>query len=149
MDTSLRITKYHSYDAEGDLFSEKDEWTSYFDVGVKVSVDDYILVENEYVNFVLSLCDLLNVQRFTLSELEVFDDKESVIYPEVVDISVLPFLIRDVLREKIWCKLVADEMEVHFGYDFYMYVICSISLGFIKSKIKTHLNVESFESPYI
>lgn len=78
MDTSLRITKYHHYDAEGNLVSARDEWTSYFDIGVKVSVDDYILVENEYVNFVLSLCDLLSVEKFTLSELEVFDDKGSV-----------------------------------------------------------------------
>ncbi|MGC1001635.1 hypothetical protein [Pantoea agglomerans] len=149
MDTSLRITKYHNYDAEGNLVSARDEWTSYFDIGVKVSVDDYILVESEYVNFVLSLCDLLSVEKFTLSELEVFDDKGSVEYPEVVDITVLPLLVRDVLREKIWCKLVADEMEVHFGYDFYMYVICPLSLDFIKSKISTHLNVESFKSPYM
>ena len=37
---------------------------------------------------------------------------------------------------------------MHFGYDFYMYVICPLSLDFIKSRINTNLNVEPFESPY-
>lgn len=149
MHTSLRITKYHGYDVEGNLTSPENEWTSYFDVGNKVSLEDYILVEDEYINFVISLCYLFSVEKLTVSELEVFDEAGLLKYPESVAINELPLLIRDVLREKIWCKLLSDDLEVHFGYDFYMYVVCPLSCDFIKSKIKTSLNVEAFQSPYL
>jgi hypothetical protein len=149
MHTSLRITKYHGYDVEGNLTSPENEWTSYFDVGNKVSLEDYILVEDEYINFVISLCYLFSVEKLTVSELEIFDEAGLLKYPESVAINELPLLIRDVLREKIWCKLLSDDLEVHFGYDFYMYVFCPLSCDFIKSKIKTSLNVEAFQSPYL
>jgi len=149
MHTSLRITKYHGYDVEGNLTSPENEWTSYFDVGNKVSLEDYILVEDEYINFVISLCYLFSVEKLTVSELEIFDEAGLLKYPESVAINELPLLIRDVLREKIWCKLLSDDLEVHFGYDFYMYVVCPLSCDFIKSKIKTSLNVEAFQSPYL
>lgn len=149
MHTSLRITNYHSYDVEGNLTSSENEWTGYFDVGNKVSQEDYILVEDEYINFVISLCYLFSVEELTVSELEIFDEAGLLKYPESVAINELPLLIRDVLREKIWCKLLSDDLEVHFGYDFYMYVVCPLSCDFIKSKIKTSLNVEAFQSPYL
>lgn len=149
MHTSLRITKYHGYDVEGNLTSPENEWTSYFDVGNKVSLEDYILVEDEYINFVISLCYLFSVEKLTVSELEIFDEAGLLKYPESVAINELPLLIRDVLREKIWCKLLSDDLEVHFGYDFYMYVVCPLSCDFIKSKIKTSLNVEALQSPYL
>lgn len=149
MHTSLRITKYHGYDVEGNLTSPENEWTSYFDVGNKVSLEDYILVEDEYINFVISLCYLFSVEKLTVSELEIFDEAGLLKYPESLAINELPLLIRDVLREKIWCKLLSDDLEVHFGYDFYMYVVCPLSCDFIKSKIKTSLNVEALQSPYL
>lgn len=149
MHTSLRITKYHGYDVEGNLTSPENEWTSYFDVGNKVSLEDYILVEDEYINFVISLCYLFSVEKLTVSELEIFDEAGLLKYPESVAINELPLLIRDVLREKIWCKLLSDDLEVHFGYDFYMYVVCPLSSDFIKSNIKTNLNIEAFQSPYL
>lgn len=149
MHTSLRITKYHGYDVEGNLTSPENEWTNYFDVGNKVSLEDYILVEDEYINFVISLCYLFSVEKLTVSELEIFDEAGLLKYPESVAINELPLLIRDVLREKIWCKLLSDDLEVHFGYDFYMYVVCPLSCDFIKTKIKTSLNVEAFQSPYL
>lgn len=149
MHTSLRITKYHGYDAEGNLTSPENEWTSYFDVGNKVSLEDYILLEDEYINFVISLCSLLSVEKLTVSELEIFDEAGLLKYPESLAINELPLLIRDVLREKIWCKLLSDDLEVHFGYDFYMYVVCPLSSDFIKSNIKTNLNIEAFQSPYL
>ncbi|MCT6590896.1 hypothetical protein N3553_13540 [Pantoea dispersa] len=100
MHTSLRITKYHGYDVEGNLTSPENEWTSYFDVGNKVSLEDYILVEDEYINFVISLCYLFSVEKLTVSELEIFDEAGLLKYPESVAINELPLLIRDVLREK-------------------------------------------------
>lgn len=149
MANSLRVTKYHNYNIEGNLISSELEWTSYFDVGVKVSIEDYILVENEYINFIISLCDLFSIEYLTISELEIFDEDESFENHDLVTMLELPLVVRDVLRESKWCKLISDDVEIHFGYDFYMYIILSESYDFIKSKINTSLNVEVFKSPYV
>ena len=31
-------------------------------------------------------------------------------------------IIRDCLRNVCWCKLESDDVYVHFGYDYYVYI---------------------------
>jgi hypothetical protein len=34
-------------------------------------------------------------------------------------------ILKLILREKLWCKLVSEgKLFIHFGYDFYMYIGC-------------------------
>lgn len=148
MKKSYRITKYHCYNEEGKLCSPDSEWTGYFDVGSKVSLEEYLLVEGQYVNFILGLCEKLGVQQLKVHALEAFEDcnyKEG----QSVDVAEVVSLVESVLREVFWCKLVSDEVEFHFGYDFYMYSVCSLELADLKDVASSLLNVESFESPYL
>jgi hypothetical protein len=145
---SYRVTKYHCYNGEGKLYSPDSEWTSYFDVGSKVSIEEYLLVEGRYVSFILELCERLGVQQLKVNGLEVSEDckyKEG----QSVDVTDVVSLVEGVLRETFWCKLVSDEVEFHFGYDFYMYAVCSLELADVKNVASSLLNVESFESPYL
>jgi len=58
-------------------------------------------------------------------------------------------LMQDCLRERCWCKLVANRFFLHFGYDYYMYVECIIDpLEINKICDKYGLYGEIFNSPY-
>ncbi|NHN34686.1 hypothetical protein [Paenibacillus agricola] len=57
-----------------------------------------------------------------------------------------------ILRDVFWCKLVADtKLQVHFGFDFYMYVVSSENCNPVIEKFKESkiLFVEEYESPYL
>ena len=58
-------------------------------------------------------------------------------------------LLRLILREVIWCKLLNNDMFVHFGYDYYMYIGCH-TMSDTDRNILTEkgLFIEDFNSPY-
>ncbi len=148
MKNSFRITKYHCYGDDGSLCSQKSDWTSFFDVGSKVSLDEYLFVEEQYVNFVVALCARVGVCEIMINALEISDGC-SYNNGQMIDIASVATLVADVLRERFWCKLVSDKVEFHFGYDFYMYAVCPLGLLEIKELVPASLNVELFKSPYL
>lgn len=60
-------------------------------------------------------------------------------------------LARSILREELWCKLTSKDIEFHFGYDFYMYLVSTMELSefFNKSDFTNILNIQEFKSPYL
>ncbi|WP_048796846.1 MULTISPECIES: hypothetical protein [Serratia] len=145
---SYRITKYKKYDSFGNLCSSDNEWTSFFDVGKKVSISEYEVVEKEYVDFVLNACGLFNIVGLCIKGVEInvelfkYKDNEVVLRGELEEV------IRSILREDIWCKLVSDNFEFHFGYDFYMYFIFDAESDDVIHEIRTNLTVQTYKSPY-
>lgn len=106
------------------------EWTDYSDIrkvfdGKKLTIDEYLSVEQNYIDFILEVLKLNNVLDLTLTELEVY---ENIKWTEnqTINVSVVPAVIKDILRNKCWCKLKGDGFCLCFGFDFYMHIKSNI-----------------------
>lgn len=169
----LRITKYDpaSRDSEGRYL--KQTWTSISDIGhwfdgKVLTVEDYLHVEQLYVDTVIKLANILGVNAFRICSLEkseeyiesgdwssihskemrrVFDKIMEGLYVPLNDIE---HVCKLVLREQLWCKLENDKMLIHFGYDYYMYIAYQHNDSeFVRKTIPAELYVEQMESPYM
>lgn len=147
---SYRIIKY-SLIKESDFLSSS-EWTSYYDVGDKVTLDEYLIVEQRYIDTVLNLCKCFGVRKLRISELEINNETmvtENIVNNREFNILELTTIIRLILREYIWCKLVCETCEFHFGYDYYMYFVSRIDPEKYLEHICKDLNITKLDSPYI
>lgn len=126
------------------------EWTDYTDIGKvfggkKLTIDEYLSVEQNYIGFVIDALRINNVSSLLLAELEVYEEikwKDN----QRVDVLDISEVIKDVLRNKCWCKLKTDNFCLCFGFDFYMHIKSNIDYAclvelcnryglFIKNKI--------------
>lgn len=171
---SYRITKYNpKLRIENDIYKEN-EWTSFCDIGkvfdgVEFTKEEYMLTEVKYINVVLSVIRTCNISTLKVKSLEKYSEEtdfknEKITFSkeiestfnnikegDIINVDEIENLIKLILREKIWCKLVFKRnFFIHFGYDFYMYVGCELSLDSIKQAIGgIGLYVEEKESPYL
>lgn len=158
-----RITKYNPQyrDARGAYL--KDEWTCYSDIGKtfnkkQLSLEEYLKIEADYTQAVILLMQCSSIDSLQVDHLEKggrliekynLDDKVEVLNEKNIGIENIPLLVQAILRNKVWCKLTADNIYVHFGYDFYMYIGSKNSCDSAIEKIKqSGLFVENYESPY-
>jgi hypothetical protein len=151
MSHSYRITKYFNSDANGNLISDDHEWTGFSDVGAKVSQDEYLEVEKTYLDILILSCNHLHVKQLQISDLEDYDNNSSVVDGQLLTIEDASVLASKILREEIWCKLISPDIEFHFGYDFYMYLVAKVNLSmfFISSGLNKTLHIQEFKSPYL
>ena len=161
-----RITKYNPIyrNFEGNYCN--DEWTSYSDIGKNYNGElfafaNYIIVENKYIDAIVSLMNK-KTNSMTITGLEKnfdnFDANTSeemiILYNELkekclIDIINIPTLCKLVLREYVWVRLTSPQMFIHFGYDYYMYIGINYECKDILEKIeKSGLFVEQLQSPY-
>ncbi len=57
---------------------------------------------------------------------------------------------RLILREDMWCKFESDNVSIHFGYDYYMYIGSNASCDSVIEQIRLNgLFVEPYRSPYL
>ena len=126
---------------------------SYSDIGKKLTANEYILIENSYIEAVkiimqLNKCKELNIRYLekcgykkglTAEEDEKLheeyikiNDKQKITYK---DIDVVMKLI---LREIIWCDLInlSKRLYIRFGYDYYMYFNTRIKKDLYQDKIE-------------
>lgn len=148
---SYRVTKYFQSDMNNNLISDKNEWTSFSDVGVSVTMENYVKIEKSYLEVISSLCSYLKVDKLQVFDLECFDDLSLIADGQLLTIEEATVLASRVLREEIWCKLISSSIEFHFGYDFYMYVVSNVDLSQFLSKINCNeiLNIHEYMSPYL
>lgn len=165
---SWRITKYNPCYRNYQGAYLKNEWISYGDIGISFdntlfTFEDYIKVENMYIEAILLFMYCLEVSYLTFTPMEKYVlDKNDAHFSSsmirlfnsirdgiVVNRYTVDDLVRLILRETIWGKLKAQNMYVHFGYDYYMYI------GAVHPCLKTiqkikHMGlfVEKFDSPY-
>ncbi len=166
-----RLSKYnpHKRNEKGILL--EDEWTSVSDIGLtfnglELTVEDYINVENAYIDFIEYILNKIN-ESYIIVE---FEDRRSHDEQKIdagVDLLLLPINIdinnnekldkdtllnvcRLALREEIWCKVESENNYfIHFGYDYYVYI--SVPDNFvidIKNHEKEGLFLEEYTSPY-
>jgi hypothetical protein len=149
MEYSYRITKYTNINENGVISSLPDEWTSFFDIGKKVEKSEYERVENQYIEYVINLCDYFNIKSLTVNYLENNTDDCAYVEGQSIHISELSNILKSILREEIWCKLISNKCEFHFGYDFYMYFVSKIDPQEYIDNIATELTVQKYKSPYL
>ena len=155
MNYSYRITKYHAYiEGTSYLTSSPEEWQDYSDVGGRVSLQEYMRVETQYVEVVLALIAMAGITSFRkiLWKTELLDEDEvPYIEGDLVDGAAdVAKAVRHFLRYG-GGKLVAlnGRVEIHFGWDFYLYVVCDVPYTRVIGQLDTPLNVEAFRSPYL
>lgn len=117
--------------------------------------EEYYRVEDAYVEAILLFMQEQQIEKLQLIEYENHQnyqtDKLLLENKTFYNKEQVSSLIRLILREEIWGKLVYEkEMFVHFGYDYYMYVglqeESKQALDFIPD---LGLFVEKYTSPYI
>lgn len=164
-----RITKYNPENRNSKGHYMADEWTSVNDIGniyssKELTLSDYVLVEEKYVDAVKTIMTEAKIKRLKIQEFEKFE------YSGIIDVNSdflinmydslaegmmiekqnLSSVVKLVLRENVWAKLVDPSLEIHFGYDYYMYVCSEYSLSLaVERIIENGLFVESVRSPYL
>ena len=166
-----RITKYNPANRNRAGSYTKNEWTSFGDIGSifdneLLSFDAYHIIEDAYIEAIENIMDFLKQETLYLSGLEINVDKANEICgkhsQEMINLlkelkeekelsrNEVCVVARMILRNYIWGKLQNENMFVHFGYDYYMYIGSAKPLpAYMISAIgKAGLFVEEFESPY-
>lgn len=161
MNFMWRITKYNPEFRDESGAYLLDEWTSFADIGkdyngLKLSTSEYERYEKAYIDSILRLMECNQIEKLKIIELEIYEEenvnelinnlKEGMILSK----EEIEIVVQHVLREKIWCKLVLDEMfYVHFGYDYNMYIGSNIKCEDAMKDIKDKkMFIESLKSPY-
>ncbi len=169
MNFNYRVTKYNPTFRNEKGWYLRDEWTSHGDIGRKYNdevffMDEYLEVENKYIQAILQFMQCNKITSLRVTKLQeksgLAQDTDNTqeminIYNKIknrvlVSGEDLENICKLILREHLWCKLRNDKnMEVHFGYDYYMYILskspCEKAISNIK---KSGLFVEEYESPY-
>jgi len=146
MKYSHKITKYNPSHTKERL---QEEWTSYHDIGKLVSLEKYLFIENKYIETVIEICKCTNTKFLRIKDLEIYDDSFDLVEDKKVEITELEDILRLVLREKLWFKLVSEDCQFHFGYDYYMYFVSSKDFTSCIENVSNKLYVENFKSPYL
>jgi hypothetical protein len=164
-----RITKYDPKKRNSQGWFIEDTWTSRSEVGSlyqgeKLTYDEYIRVENLYIDAIVQFMKGLNVSCLQVKSLENHDrinedpsvDKAEVMFVntlkenDLLSLEQVKVVSKLILREYFWCKLISKyKMFVDFGYDYYMYIGSRLECKDILQRIReSGLYVEDFESPY-
>ncbi len=156
---SIRVTKYNPQNRdEKGFYTLLDEWTSISDVGKTYqgqtfTMEQYLVAEEKYIRAVGLLMQKTSVNQMKLLDLENHSYKTALNLSEgkTIPISLVSELVKMILREEIWGKLVAkNQFEIHFGYDYYMYFIGKSLTEDIIEELKSieGLYIEEMPSPY-
>lgn len=172
---SWRITKYNPKFRNNKGVYTKDEWTSLSDIGKifngkKLTLNDYIKIESSYIKSIISFIKVLKIPYLIITDLEKHDldysvvNKYNEIYSDAIinifnniknnteyDIEQITLICKLALREHLWLKLkYTEEIFIHFGYDYYMYIGSNVKNDLLIEKIKdSGLFIEEFTSPYL
>ncbi len=165
---SWRITKYNPSYRNASGSYQKNEWSSFTDIGKnfdnkQLTLNDYLLIEDAYIGAIVCFmeCNHINTMRVTNLEKQRLPEDRSSYSEEMVnalnlvanniiaDKETIKSIGRLILREAFWCKLKAKNMYVHFGYDYYMYIGSKNACNETVVKIEhSGLFVEEYDSPY-
>ena len=126
-------------------------WNSFFDIGTLTSENEYLYIESLYIDLLLEIAREIDVAFFVIAEFENYDS-----FPlkdgQNISLEKLPFVVKAILRDKCWCKLVNDSMEIHFGYDYIMYVVINkvnVNIKPILNEYTGMLVIDERISPYL
>ena len=154
-----RITKYNPKNRDTQGRYLVDEWTAYSDIGQEfggsvLTREEYLRVENTYVDAAIKLLDECGVSSLVIDSLENHLNYQSN-YVALSDgqrlrDESLREGIRSLLRGDFWCRLQdGTRAFIHVGYDYYMYIgVPCPAQNSVRAVQSAGLFVEPFESPY-
>ncbi len=145
----FRITKYDpsKRNSEGN-YLDQDEWTCFSEVGKKLSMEEYELVESKYIQAAVDFIgnDIENIKAINI---ENHGDEDISDLSIPMTLGLFRKILQNILRNNYWCSLESNDSFVHIGWDYYMFVGCmEKDLDIIKQTEKNGLYVEECESPY-
>lgn len=148
----FRITKFDPAKRnEWGHYLDKSEWTAISDIGKpeynNVNYEAYEKIESAYVKSIIMILEDRKINTLIADSVHQFHTKEEfegfktdgrlknmdVDFDNDIKIiedgmtfqaGYIGKIIRLILRETIHLKLVNSEIEIKFGYDYYMYVKC-------------------------
>jgi hypothetical protein len=143
---SYKITKYKPSSTPNVISLD---WTSFSDIGNIVTEEEYLLVEKEYIETVINICRCMNVNSLIINNLELYSYNIDFHEGQIVEMENIHNLIQMILRENLWCKLISNKCEFHFGYDYYMYFVSYKLPSHCLKQISDKLYAEKCMSPYL
>lgn len=165
-----RVTKYNPINRDQNGRYIKDEWISVGEIGriydgVVLTNNEYLRVEQLYVNAIIEIMNCNDISRLKIGYLERYGKANQILKPNknmkrlyrrvrndcYIDIYDIPDYAKMNLRAILWCRLEnTEKMYVHFGYDYYMYIGSGIECENSIEKIRSSgLFVEAYTSPYL
>ncbi len=166
-----RITKYNPKFRDTSGVYKKDEWISYSDIshtfeGEVLSAENYLNVEEAYIEAISLFINATNMDALSVAALEKYEAPKKTDYwysqdlldtyhaigiNQDLDSKTVLVAARLALRKYLWCKLESENMFVHFGHDYYMYIGSKKKPTHIIPQIESlGLFVEKIdESPYM
>lgn len=149
-----RIAKYDLNGYVDGVFT-LDDWTDYSDIGnvfngQKLTREIYVDVEDKYIKTAQEIFIQSHQKEISIINLQKYQSNLIWKNNQKIDQLQLAKIIRDCLRNKCWCRLHSEEFYIHFGYDFYLYIGCSLSYDAVaKVCAENQLYVIEYESPYL
>lgn len=149
----FQISKYNPIYRDEQGRYQRDEWTDFSDIGKEfedgiLTFGNYEQVEQRYLSVIYSCFSLFQERNIYLTDIEYYSqpiEEDLVpIYEKIVagslvfTLSDLPNLIQLILRNYIWAKIIGEEIECHFGFDFYMYLISARESEIIMDKVSQY-----------
>ena len=164
-----RISKYNPKNRNINGNYKPVDWTSFSDIGKiflekKLTFQEYKRVEDLYIEFILLAMMETNTVYLEVNDLEKYGSKSDILnlssksrilYEKfdnnlLVDVDSIPILLQLQLRDLIWIKLSSENLKIHFGYDYYMYIISKEKISFASEIAfkNTFYIEEGVKSPY-
>lgn len=144
-----RISKYDPQYRVNGIY-QKDEWTSISDIGNiyggKVFTEDaYYKVEQSYVDFVLGVCNLQEINHLAIADLENHNNLHWA-NKQQLNAHQSGEFIKLCLREEIWGRLVSKGFVFETGYEYYIHIGCELGFDEIEQLARqNNLFVEEWE----
>ena len=168
------IVKYSpdGYDSNGCY--QKDEWTSIADIGCSFhgqifTFEEYVQVEDCYVNLIMEIIKVIGVKYLTVGYLESSSEAVAEWYSKTpfkaenarlytfaktlhqgqrISMTNIPLVVKLCLRECLYAVLVnlKHNLQIDFGYDYYMHIHTQVDekiLQEIASRNKLFVNPRS------
>lgn len=149
-----KISKYNPHNYFNGIYM-LDEWTDYSDIGEQfqgkiLTEEEYISVENNYISCVEDIVEQVGVAGFFVKSYENYEDDMKWKENQYIEKNLLHEIVKACLRNTCWCKLENQNMFIHFGYDFYLYVAFPMEEAIMdKICIKNSLYCMKQKSPYM
>ncbi len=146
----FRITKYNpdKRDASG-AYLDHDEWTSFTEVGTKLSEKEYHAVELNYIEAAIDLVSDQQIKELTVLGLEDHNRSSNLTEGSKIEGREIEEVLRSLLREEYWCRLESEEAFIHIGWDYYMFVgVSEVRAETKESILDRGLYIEDSISPY-
>ena len=133
------MNKYIVFKSDFRKVDNIDEWTSFSDIGKifnnkVLTMDEYLLIENKYLKFIEDLLNECNVKQLTIKSIE-FIEKINWKKGQKLNNKEIIKICKDSLREKCWVYLKSKNLNISFGYDYYLFIETSYDYDDIKSII--------------